>query len=168
MSTKEIDWSKAPEGFPLWIEEIGSKVIGDGWHREDVDRYTDTRGHYWVKWAEGRQYIVHRKPIDTTWNGTGLPPVGCEIEYHSPKNGWTRGEYVGQFHGDMVVGCNETGVIGLCQAGSVRPIRTPEQIAAEEREKAIAAMVAGPLSGRISARESAEALYDAGYRKTTN
>ncbi|MNE98933.1 hypothetical protein D3C81_1180680 [compost metagenome] len=48
-----------------------------------------------------------------------------------------------------------------------RPIRTPEQIAAEERSAAICEMstvVGAPLS-KLTVPEVLEALYDAGYRK---
>lgn len=49
-----------------------------------------------------------------------------------------------------------------------RPIRTPEQIAAEERDKAIEGMIADTniLTGIMSDRRiMAGQLYDAGYRK---
>jgi hypothetical protein len=49
-----------------------------------------------------------------------------------------------------------------------RPIRTPEQIAAEEREKAIDAMnkLVGDIEKIPTWRDALAALYDAGYRKT--
>ena len=47
-----------------------------------------------------------------------------------------------------------------------RPFRTPEQIAAEEREKALDAMVAtSPLLDKGWSRLVCKALYDAGYRR---
>ena len=54
-------------------------------------------------------------------------------------------------------------------AGSFRPIRTPEQIAADERENTIDQMIndTSILTGIMSDRRiMAGQLYDAGYRKT--
>lgn len=106
--------------------------------------------------SEGKQNIE--------WSGEGLPAAGCEIEYHSPSHGWKPGEYIGQFNGQMVVGCRDTGVIGYCPAEIVRPIRTPEQIAAEEREKAIEQMKLD-AGWRVKGSCVFTFLYDAGYRK---
>lgn len=52
---------------------------------------------------------------------------------------------------------------------SFRPIRTPEQIAAEEREKAIDQIVKDSMTGLMFtakhiSRDHAIALYNAGYR----
>ena len=47
---------------------------------------------------------------------------------------------------------------------SFRPIRTPEQIAADEREAAVNGMLCYDALGG-SRRGLAEALYDAGFRK---
>jgi hypothetical protein len=44
-----------------------------------------------------------------------------------------------------------------------RPIRTPEQIATEERENAINAMIDIVMTDNI--RSNCADLYDAGYRK---
>jgi len=48
-----------------------------------------------------------------------------------------------------------------------RPIRTPEQIEAEEREAAVTdiALIMGKDPERPSIREKAAITYDAGYRK---
>ncbi|MOA09956.1 hypothetical protein D3C78_1298210 [compost metagenome] len=55
----------------------------------------------------------------------------------------------------------------LLWASTFRPVRTPEQIKAEEREKAIVEM-AETMHAAIGFgvnRADCEALYDAGYRK---
>lgn len=103
--------------------------------------------------------IVTREQYEATgWDGTGLPPVGCECEYTKeslPGNEWTQCtvDYVGA---SFVVyrdcyGVELTGVIGDIK---FRPLRT-------EAERTIDEMVR--LSGvSIGA---AKILYDAGYRK---
>lgn len=59
----DIDWSKAPEGYPIWIEALVDDERSD-WHRDDGDQYTDEHGCYWTKPEEGF-YVVHRRPIRT-------------------------------------------------------------------------------------------------------
>ena len=58
--------------------------------------------------------------------------------------------------------------LGRGMAELFRPIRTPEQVAAEDRDKAIEGMIADTniLTGIMSDRRiMAGQLYDAGYRK---
>lgn len=165
MQASDIDWSKAPEGADKYNvhdnmfyrgEQSSLEVFypASGWRTSDFD-------------AVDEQFLC-RPAKPATWNGTGLPPAGCEIEYHSPSRGWQPGEYIGQFNGQMVIGCRETGVIGYCPAEIVRPIRTPEQIAADDRERAVDAMMETfvvPGSIKSTLRSACLALYDAGYRK---
>lgn len=60
---------------------------------------------------------------------------------------------------------------GHCEcilARCLSPIRTAEQVAAEEREKAIKEMMMhGVDAGDSTIEYSCAALYDAGYRKDT-
>ena|SRR5690554_5417244 len=158
---KEIDWSKAPEGFPIWIEDLKPDLGGDHscWARELSDRYEDEKGGFWSKPEDGF-YRVHRRP----WTGEGLPPVGTALEFRTMRGEWIPGEYIGQFNGQMVVGCKETGAVGYCDPEQIRPVRTPEQIAAEEREKAVDEMLAAHEPW-IAPRRFCEKLYDAGYRR---
>lgn len=119
------------------------------------------------------------------WDGTGLPPVGtaCEIhgtvwqELHGDEFSWRRVEIIAHtnFGGsDVAVGRDiECATLGWGIASKFRPIRTPEQIAAEERQKAVDQMLAdyqytvGPcIHGLV--RSQAERLYDVGYRKIGN
>lgn len=59
-----IDWSKAPEGYAIWIEDLKPEIGGDlgGWHRDDGDRYTDEHGLHWSKPALFA-YAVHERPV---------------------------------------------------------------------------------------------------------
>lgn len=170
MKASEIDWSKAPE----WATGYGfiKTTDVDVWVSDDCYTYVGEQQSgrvFSIKHGEGWSLdeirVVSSRP--SVWNGTGLPPAGCEIEYHSPSRGWQPGEYIGQFNGQMVIGCRETGVIGYCPAEIVRPIRTPEQIAAEERAEAARQMCkdAGRPECTRAQMEQALKLYDAGWRK---
>jgi hypothetical protein len=101
------------------------------------------------------------------WTGEGLPPVGSMCIT-------TRGDYEREVlilcHGekrvfvrDQVDG-EEWGL--LIEGRDFRPVLTPEQIAAEERLKAIdemAAVYKSNYEGHV--KDGCQALYDAGYRK---
>lgn len=105
--------------------------------------------------------IITREQYEvTSWDGTGLPPVGCECEYmkhtRSTGNNWSKGtvkyisEYTVVIDDDDVDGEFIAHPLGC----AFRPLRT-------EAERAIDEMVR--LSGvSIGA---AKILYDAGYRK---
>lgn len=110
------------------------------------------------------------------WNGEGLPPVGLEIECTYDSWGyWLKGKVLcygektifmeqesskgnGKFEGSM----NPDGI-------RFRPIRTPEQIAAEKYE-ADAADLAEVMTGHRDRSKDcflhiAKVVLDAGYRK---
>lgn len=94
------------------------------------------------------------------WNGEGLPPVGCDVEYHCYPDGWVIINIVARIKGATFIewksGTHKGGDIirGDFPLERVRPLRT-------EAERAIDEMVR--LSGvSIGA---AKILYDAGYRK---
>ena len=99
------------------------------------------------------------------WDGTGLPPVGCECEYLDSNNGKWYPVTMKYVSDQIVVICGMTNILGEKQGTEIakdiqldkpqfRPLRT-------EAERAIDEMVR--LSGvSIGA---AKILYDAGYRK---
>lgn len=106
--------------------------------------------------------IVTREQYEATgWDGTNLPPVGCEIEYmkhtRNSGNNWSKGtvKYISEF----TVVIDDDDVDGEFIAHPLgcefRPLRT-------EAERAIDEMVR--LSG-VSIGV-AKILYDAGYRKS--
>lgn len=115
------------------------------------------------------------------WDGDSLPPVGIECEHSdsenkndSPDGGWKKVKIVGhhQFHADeYVCAIWVSGVeVSYSSAGEhFRPIRTQEQIAAEEREKGIQEIqdaytyADGPCTYKILHSQAAR-LYDAGCR----
>lgn len=166
----DIDWSKAPEGATHYMESPlrWRKVVDD-----QAFGFADGKWQM-IDLPEIRKYTE----IESSWSGKGIPPVGTICEYRSPDTcapkDWTVVHVLAHARHDVdqavlmaedYFGKHGTMYGRIYRSDCFRPIRTPKQIAAEEREKAILAMVSGPLSGRISSWECAEALYDAGYRK---
>lgn len=167
MST-EIDWSKAPEGFSVWIQDLEPDLGSDlsGWHRELSDRYVGHEGGHWLKENEGEYFTAHHRP--EKWSGEGLPPVGTVCEGQVRGYGeWQKFTVLAHHNGHVwVAGDDGKHCMTVPPHGKFRPIRTPEQIAAEEREKVIAEMLAAcPYPGSPVSRSDCEHLYKAGYRK---
>nr|DAK72463.1 MAG TPA: hypothetical protein [Caudoviricetes sp.] len=101
--------------------------------------------------------IITREQYEATdWDGTGLPPVGCECERSWIGDEWQQCEILFTSNQVVVVKLKGSGMEDAYNIGDVtfRPLRT-------EAERAIDEMVR--LSGvSIGA---AKILYDAGYRK---
>ena len=108
------------------------------------------------------------------WDGVGLPPVGAVCEYQIA--GYQRKvkvvAHVSEYGRKLAVFQNlyeDTWSSSGCLE-RFRPIRTPEQIAAEERERAVQEMQAldprNMAIGMMGRTDFCRALYDAGYRKT--
>ena len=168
--SNEIDWSKAPEGATHWV--------GGSWpwhkHIGDIAWYWEENLQDWRQLSlcasdvedEYRKTIVKRP--DQAWTGTGLPPVGtvCELSRTNGVNSWTKVEIVYISKSCVVY---RTAIEELCDFSyemMFRPIPTPEQIAAEDREKALDEMNAlSPMLDKTWSRKVCAALYDAGYRR---
>ncbi|HCF4141250.1 TPA: hypothetical protein NIE10_006439, partial [Pseudomonas aeruginosa] len=145
-------------------------------------------GDYWFYWIEGTNKWFHGPSCNVSaereakfearpqeaWDGQGLPPVGIECEtWHVCKPGDITVRkilFVGQ---SLVVMSDEFRgeVTGRLEKVQFRPIRTPEQIAAEEREK-VAKDMATLMTGHEDHKGEwgcyvilGEILYDAGYRR---
>lgn len=125
------------------------------------------------------QWQSARDALDI-WTGEGPPPVGTMVEIH--KNGYGIRESAEAFMGIPVEVCaaftTGEGVAMIAVYGGIdlgcevfcadmaRPVRTPEQIAAEEREKEVDRMVATvSMLDKGWARKVCYSLYDANYRK---
>ncbi|HCI0210614.1 TPA: hypothetical protein NN553_004478 [Pseudomonas aeruginosa] len=155
-----IDWSCAPaeathyfKGDDLnpWRKIVGTTV------------YAFNRKK-WVMWSSFNEGYMpaYYAPIPLeTWDGQGLPPVGVRVSVFDD--------------GDLVYGHGESGeVIAHVEDCAVirmsyglgcftaKNLRTPEQIAAEEREKAIEEMCFAEETLTV---KQAKALYEAGYRR---
>jgi hypothetical protein len=153
-----------------WIDGATHYRPGVATFYKQADRAFEWSGGRWhlisndlgeFLWSD--QLIERPTSQPAAWNGEGLPPAGCKDEYLTYGGEWKPGTYVGQFNGQMVCGCDDSGVVGVLQSGELRPIRTPEQIAADEREAAIKkmAVITGfTLEGECKLAK----LYDAGLR----
>ena len=174
--SKEIDWSKAPEGATHWVggNEPWHKHIGDtSWYwQENQQKWyqllicaSDVEDEY-------RETIV-KKP-EQSWTGQGLPPVGtvCEVNW---CEGWHKCEIIAHFEQrcGMVAAFTVIGPLGsksldAYRAEEFRPIRTQEQIEAEEREAfALNLVTEMGKDPEIHSRSMVQArkIYDLGYRK---
>lgn len=176
-----IDWSTAPEGATHW--EPRSYDFAEGWMRKDWDG--------WSYWSEGREVWVRgvltcdvsaereatfeARPQDT-WDGQGLPPVGTEVEANFPVTDTTGTHY--HWRRVIVAVAGIPGAERECLVydaentkpawvDELRPIRTPEQIAADERRKSILHLANLLIDSRGQCNEysQAEAIFDAGYRR---
>ncbi len=179
---KEIDWRKAPEGAQARCPENELVGIYQAWYKKDaiglVEQICPDAGLNTWTWMGGRRdYPVGAvlrpqeiKPSqDQQWSGEGLPPVGSACEVNDERVGlWEKVDEVlahSRIAGKDVAVFQIGDYIAYSPADRFRPVRTPEQVAAAEREKAIED-IASILDGIWSSeREAAGFLYDAGYRK---
>ena len=106
-------------------------------------------------------------PKVVEWDGEGEPPVGIECEWHPNVHGWVKVKILGRDGSDTWYRASGEEHSQTCRnMAFFRPIRTAEQVAAEEREKAIKEMMQhGVDAGDGTIEYSCAALYDAGYRK---
>lgn len=174
-----IDWHKAPEWATGYGLMSGSFGIEEVWFNDKQYLPLQGQGSYGPYPFGGgigphmhnatKGQIAFQKHRPTPWNGEGLPPVGvsCEVENES-DGGWDAVDEVlahTEIKGASVAVFKRDDRVFYSPANAFRPIRTPDQIAAEERERAIndiAAMWEGQSGGW---RDFFAALYDAGYRK---
>lgn len=182
---KEIDWGKAPEGATHWGPDTDRHC--ESWYEVmggEVVRYLPV--YYspqpMLPAVNGSQYY---HPVDdlvarpAPWVGAGLPPVGtvCEM-WHEKIGDWLKSEvaFVGEqilvvrYH-SIAHGHHEAAIMNLDSEKLLRLPRTPEQIAAEERERAIDDLCASIVSHYEAPKMSerylglARALHDAGFRR---
>lgn len=177
MSTKSIDWSKAPEGathFEAARDESECDVfwrVKDGvalqvwrlipWKKdpsEQVETFT-----YGLKGCD--DFDASRAvPRPVSWSGEGLPPVGTVCEWlQGSSHQWERIEILAYNGLDAWIRQESGRGLIVGNIANLRPLRTPEQIAADERENAISLMIADS-DGCLGPSEASK-LYDVGYRK---
>ncbi|WEX18909.1 hypothetical protein P2T68_16830 [Pseudomonas sp. G11] len=143
-----IDWSKAP--YDAEAGYLGASETYDAWYRRDgigqVQQICPGAGIYVWTWMGGRADFpagAELRPVaKPEWAGEGLPPVGIEIEAMLPALGSARFWQIAKVvHGPLPESPGEILVFSLentkpSWVDQFRPIRTPEQIAAEERDLA--------------------------------
>lgn len=169
-----IDWSQAPD-YATHYDEL-------------AEVFCNKRGYwcadcYWradpgqEDWGTSR-YIP--RPT-STWNGEGLPPVGTHCAHQGTAHNLDWQEVVVLAHtevcGRQVAVFQYANIVSYSSAQYFRPIRTPEQIAADERlhnvRNACSAIAEtlDDLRGKTMVERAAlavvEAMIDAGYRKVT-
>lgn len=170
-----IDWSKAPDwAVAHGLHETGFGIkefwLGETQHQnlEHAKSFPygggdPSCGSFHNSRRASFSYVT---PRPAPWTGEGLPPVGTVCEYQTWVNReWKKTKVLAHHLGFAVHSWSVDGddmEVDSAPAQDFRPLSTPEQIAAEEREAALKEMIA--LVGG-SSRRSAEALYDAGYRK---
>lgn len=176
-----IDWSKAPEGFPLWLEGTNEEHRKhSGWYRDAGQVFEGAYGGQWRACREGQFFTVHRNPGPSNWTGEGLPPVGtvCEHQPYEDQEDWHQVEIIAHKNTGLPVAVfwDEAGQRATYSSHEAfRPIRTPEQVAADKRlheiRNALTAIKAGQqqfpndlVRGNIVAA-TVEAMIDVGYRK---
>ncbi|MBM2500574.1 hypothetical protein JQS51_30345 [Pseudomonas aeruginosa] len=162
-----IDWSKAPEGATHW-EPTGPE-FNEGWMKKE--------GNGWFFWGLGaewkyegdvsaeREATFEARPQET-WDGQGLPPVGTVCEYRHmiwPEYRPCKIRYISE---ESLVAYDDAQeqFYRTCDM-LFRPIRTHEQIAAEEREAGISDMQTITDGAGPTVYAKLSALYDAGYRR---
>lgn len=178
-----IDWSKAPEGATHGREHQHGV---DFYKREDgLWLYFTNRGK-WDMAMGTNESSCESRPL--LWNGEGLPPVGAVCEWagctFAPEDPREPDLHVGDqvtiiahfkdgefdlaaFTFNPQIHNPDRGTAWVNQGahGCFRPIRTPEQIAAEEREAAIESMFQIACSPEgVSLKKAIGLIYDAGYK----
>lgn len=166
----KIDLSKKPEGATHINPHSGLWIKCFGGNSGNYQFFKDG------EWEMGfgcmsNSYLEIAQP--EPWTGEGLPPVGTVCETN--VDGTWEESTVLAHHREMAIVFrysleHEAHMYDPVGESQVRLIRTPEQIAAEEREKAIAEMVYGGCGcdqsdGTTTAFVICRLLYDAGYRK---
>ena len=163
-----IDWSKAPEGATHKDPDTDCfyKIVKDVWHLI----YGDGESFVSASIYNGETKpsdLIERPNKQEAWGGEGLPPVGTVCDMHIDDFGWITGTVVVHIDLDEPTAVAHNGEeVFHGNASDFRPIKTSDQVAAEEREKAISDMMEVTSDGiSCIGQDDALALYKAGYRK---
>ncbi|HCF7194760.1 TPA: hypothetical protein NIJ32_002225 [Pseudomonas aeruginosa] len=164
-----IDWSKAPEGcIGAFARIIGNQRTAFFVFSKRPSDYMSREG-YEGEGEDGSYHVFSEfwEWLDKPWGGQGLPPPGTEIEYRQNGGTWLAGTYIGEFRSKLIAGCHVTGLVGVVTLEEIRPLRTPEQIAAEGRRNSIIHLANLLIDSRGHCNEysQAKAIFDAGYRR---
>jgi hypothetical protein len=184
----DIDWSKAPEWADRLIRMSTTNRLA--WACRNKYQYIDGAESFLFSDAPTDGFMLNQtvfvegRPTTqpAAWNGDGLPPVGavCEYMWDYKQEGsfYVQVEVLAHDKGSAILRAlsgpktgelreSRGGVCGPRNGQAIfRPIRTPEQIAADERSK-YCDRIFGVLTNATRAgnrSDMAEALYDAGLR----
>jgi len=167
--------NKIPEGTQYIESGCGEK----GFRKYEKGCWWFFEG-YWrhVDWKMGDLIPVSEHPFYVAqpgaWNGEGLPPEGTDLEAGfacEDFKKWHKGVCIAV--GECPEGREEFCVVRFGKKiamytmdhGRMRPIRTAEQIAEDERLAGIAEIQRIVEAGFASGSSSSASLWDAGYRK---
>lgn len=157
--------NNAPDGWklvPICPTREMRAAAGQEESKYVAARATFFAGDSWVAMVEAApEYVAE------AWLGEGLPPVGTVCEWRPNQDGWVQVEILGHNGEETWFRREGHESSETClRMAFFRPIRAPEQIAAEEREKEIDAMfqIACKPEG-VSMKKAIGLIYDAGYRK---
>lgn len=185
----ELDSEDLPPEGAQWFEPETEEDFGCFYKERDGATYmwimnghrkAWKKSHYKGKPHDAKPMSEYVGPVATVWDGEGLPPAGTVCELKSGEGDWGRGLICYASRNVIVWDWEgEPPINGLCTAYAhavkLRPIRTAEQIATEERAKEVTHMVgfirerrmsvSTPENPKQEAVLAAEALYDAGFRR---
>lgn len=170
---KEVDWSKAPEGATHYNKDYCTWP----WLKGTPASYFDEGKEVWVEYksddSDWELHFINAVKRPQEWDGSGVPPVGMVCEYRlNDYDFWFTCKITYKLSGAddcFVAWCDHLSTEQFLSFSSdryklqLRKIKTPEQIAVEERQQAIDEMC---NVIRESDLKTVAALYDAGYRKT--
>ena len=163
-----IDWSKAPEDATHKDPETDCfyKLVKGVWHL--IHGSVDLGVSASLYNGETKPSdLIERPKKQEAWDGSGKPPIGIECEVRC-NDVWSICKTLAYHQvSDTAVAVHFLdGSNSLFWCATFRPIKTAEQVAAEEREKAIEEMIRTTSDGiTCMDRYDAELLYKAGYRK---
>jgi hypothetical protein len=168
-----IDWSKAPEGATHY--DASTYRVNSFMKLEDYTWFywpPESPDPKWIQWGKTTSYNVAdmiERPKQPTWLGPqdGPPPVGVVCEFSVRGGDWIRGDIRYLSANTCVIGGENEEHVYHPFIISFRAARTPEQIAAEEREKAAIAM-SQATQGAKDWMEAFRMLHDAGFTKQVN
>lgn len=163
----KIDFSKAPEGATHYArnndhEDFTWYKKHDGWMLLDACGWMTSAGYNnRGDWSELKE--IPKQP----WNGEGLPPVGTVCDMLDDKNFFVEVEIIAikSLH---AFGWSEDRSMAYFSSNpdEFRPIQTPEQIEAKNREDFVkkASSLFFDASGGVADDPAFNALYNAGCR----
>lgn len=119
-----------------------------------------------LKNHESHWALISRLQNKEPWTGEGLPPVGTVCEWHPNVHGWVEVTILGHDGDDTWYRVKGEDHTQTCRnMAFFRPIRTPEQIAAEKREADIEELRVLLSNVACDDYQAAVAMIDAGYHK---
>lgn len=164
-----IDWNTAPEGATHW--EPAGLEFHEGWMKKEGNGWffwgLDAEWKYGGDVSAEREATFEARPQEA-WGGHGLPPTGLLVEWKSGlDHEWRRVTVLAYANGDAWLQPEDGDSFIVGNPENFRRIRTPEQIAAEERSKECDRIffILSSVEREGNRSDMAEALYDAGYRR---